>query len=239
MEKIDKNIVIILASGNGSRFGASLPKQYCNLGGRPLLMRTIDRFAEVIPAENILIVIDRAMEGLWKSLCEKERFASPRVTFGGSTRTESLAKALSALAHCPDDTVVMIHDGARPLVSEALIRRMASIPEGYAGAVPAVPVTDTLRHIEADGDSATVARSEYVAVQTPQSFTIGTLRKSFADYSKHSVTDDATMVQNVTGGKIALIDGEHGNIKVTNPIDMAIAEALLNLSQTTEDRPHC
>ncbi len=150
MEKIDKNIVIILASGSGSRFGASLPKQYCNLGGRPLLMRTIDRFAEVIPAENILIVIDSAMEGLWKSLCEKERFASPCVTFGGNTRTESLAKALSALAHCPDDTIVMIHDGARPLVSKDLIHRMASIPEGYEGAVPAVPVTDTLRHIEAN-----------------------------------------------------------------------------------------
>lgn len=222
-----KTIVIILASGSGSRFGASRPKQFCNFAGRPLLMHTIECFAKIMALDNILVVIDRAMDEEWKSLCRDNGFESPRTAFGGSTRTESLARALDALSAQADDTVVMIHDGARPLVSEGLIRRMAGIPSGYAGAVPAVAVTDTLRHVDADGESETVPRSEYVAVQTPQTFTLGTLRKAFANYAEHAVTDDATMVQRVTGGKIAIIEGEYSNIKVTNPMDMAIAEALL------------
>lgn len=229
---MDNTIAIILASGSGSRFGASMPKQFCELAGKPLLMHTVGCFSSVMPADNIMLVIDSRMEETWKSLCDAHGFASPRTVFGGSTRTESLAKALDALSAHADETVVMIHDGARPLASESLIRRMATIPDGYAGAVPAVPVTDTLRHIENDGvTSETVARNEYVAVQTPQTFTLGTLRKAFANYAEHTVTDDATMVQRVTGGRIAITEGEYGNIKVTNPTDMTIAEALLASTQ--------
>ena len=126
----------------------------------------------------------------------------------------------------------MIHDGARPLASENLIRRMTDIPDGYIGAVPAVAVTDTLRHLDkTNATSRTVDRSEYVAVQTPQTFTLGVLRESFANYSQHTATDDATLVQQITGGEIALIEGEYSNIKVTNPSDLVIAEALLNAKQ--------
>lgn len=224
---MENNIVIILASGSGSRYGASLPKQYCDLAGRPLLMHTIDCFSAIMPIKNILLVIDGMMTDTWLTLCDSHRFISPRIVYGGCTRTESLAKALEAISDLPDSTTIMIHDGARPLASEALIRRMAIIPEGYAGAVPAVAVTDTLRHIEADGSNATVNRSEYVAVQTPQTFLLGTLRKAFADYGQHSVSDDATMVEHVTGGKIAIIEGDHQNVKITNPGDIAIAEAIL------------
>lgn len=225
---MEKTRVIILASGSGSRFGASMPKQFCDFAGKPLLMHTIGCFSKIMPADNILLVIDSRMEETWKALCDAHGFVSPRTVFGGSTRTESLAKALEALQCEPEDVTVMIHDGARPLASESLIRRMATVPEGYAGAVPAVAVTDTLRHIDsADGSSETVARSEYVAVQTPQTFALGTLRKAFENYREYTVTDDATMVQRVTGGKIAIIKGEYGNIKVTNPVDMAVAEALL------------
>lgn len=228
MRREDKNIVIILASGSGSRYGASLPKQYCNFAGRPLLMHTIDCFTPIVPADNILVVIDAAMEEEWRSLCDSYDFTSPRTSHGGSSRTESLAKALDALSDYPDDTIVMIHDGARPLASESLIRRMTVVPDGYVGAIPAVAVTDTLRHLDkANATSHTVDRSEYVAVQTPQTFALGVLRKSFADYSLYTATDDASLVQKITGGEIAIIEGEYGNIKVTNPGDMAVAEALL------------
>lgn len=228
MKRENKNIVIILASGSGRRFGAALPKQYCNFAGRPLLMHTIDCFTAVVPIDNILVVIDGSMEEEWRSLCNSHNFTSPRITHGGSSRTESLAKALDALSDDPDETIVMIHDGARPLASESLVRRMTIIPDGYVGAIPAVAITDTLRRIDkANATSQTVDRSEYVAVQTPQTFTLGVLRKSFADYSLHTATDDASLVQKITGGEIAIIEGEYGNIKVTNPGDIIIAEALL------------
>lgn len=233
MTVTDNIMTIILASGSGRRFGAEMPKQFCNFLGRPLLMHTIDSFNGLIPADRILLVIDEKMKGLWDDLCREHGFRSPRIVYGGATRTASLVNALTALTSLPDDTTVMIHDGARPLVSAALIRRMASVPEGYAGAVPAIPVTDTLRTFDSQDDSMSVDRSRYVAVQTPQTFTLGTLRATFKNHSGESATDDATMVQKVTGGKIAIIEGETSNIKVTNPVDIDIATAIYRVSGLT------
>lgn len=224
---MDNTVAIILASGSGRRFGGPLPKQYCDLCGRPLLMHTIDAFAEVIPRKNILVVIDGMMDDLWQRLCSGHGYVSPAIAFGGRTRTESLAKALDSLSGYDDGTVAMIHDGARPIASEALIRRMTHIPEGFAGAIPVVPVTDTLRLTDAAGGSEPVDRSRYVAVQTPQTFALGTLRKVYSAFDGRSATDDATMVQRATGGRIALIEGEATNIKVTNPLDIAVAETLM------------
>lgn len=225
--KISDNVIaVILASGSGKRFGSELPKQFCNFLGRPLLMHTIDNFARLMPLGDILLVIDSRMEVKWHELCRAHSFTSPRTVFGGASRTASLVNALTALSGRHDDMTVMIHDGARPLAGDDLIRRMAVIPEGYAGAIPVTPVTDTLRMTAANGDSTTVDRSHYVAVQTPQTFTLGTLRTTFGHYDGEGATDDATMVQKVTGGKIALAQGETTNIKVTNPLDIHIAEAI-------------
>ncbi|MDE6317004.1 MAG: 2-C-methyl-D-erythritol 4-phosphate cytidylyltransferase, partial [Muribaculaceae bacterium] len=215
--------------------GSALPKQFCMLAGRPLLIHTVECFTRILPADDVLIVIDRAMDEMWKQICADYTFASPRIAYGGKSRTESLANALTALDNMSDDTIVMIHDGARPLATEHLVRSMMTIPEGCAGAIPAVAVTDTLRLIDGS-DSKTVDRSRYVAVQPPQTFTLGNLRKSFACYREHSVTDDATLVQLVTGGRIAIVEGEHSNIKVTNPIDMAVAETLYRLQHAN---PEC
>lgn len=230
MNGTSKTIAIILASGTGSRFGATLPKQFCMLANRPLLMHTIDRFSRVMPFDDILLVIDPAMQQLWQQQCNCYNFISPRIAFGGATRTESLANAMQSIVSETDDTIIMIHDGARPLVSNSLIRKMMAIPTGYVGALPATAITDTLRHVDTvNGNSTTVDRSQYVAVQTPQTFTLGDLRKSFLHYREHVVTDDATLVQTITGGRIAFIEGEYTNIKVTNPTDMAIAETLLKI----------
>ena len=220
-------IAVILASGRGSRFGAPLPKQFCELAGRPLLMHTIDAFAGCFSLEDILLVIDPAMEPFWQELCQRYGYRSPRIAFGGATRTESLAKALGALNGCDGNTLVLIHDGARPLVSDGLIRRMKQLREGYAGAVPVVPVTDTVRSVGADG-SHTVDRSTLRAVQTPQTFRLGTLRTAFADYRNLAATDDATLVQAVTGGAIDLVEGDTDNMKVTNPRDLLVAAAILH-----------
>ena len=217
---------VILASGRGTRFGAPLPKQFCDLAGCPLLMHTINAFKEYFPLEDIILVIDAVMEPLWHELCLRHDYRSPRVAFGGATRTESLAKALCALNDCADGTLVMIHDGARPLVSGGLIRRMSQLRDGYAGAVPVIPVTDTIRSVGSDG-SHTVDRSALRAVQTPQTFRLGTLRAAFADCGNSTATDDATLVQAVTGGAIDLVEGDADNMKVTNPRDLIIAAVIL------------
>lgn len=231
MENQEKIIAIILASGSGSRFGSDLPKQFCLMAGQPVLMRTINGFRSLLPDDNILVVLNAATESIWLELCGKYGFKSPHVTYGGDTRTKSLKNALDALETYDDNTVIMIHDGARPLLSAALIERMSSIPDGYVGAVPCVPVTDTLRKVDKVSGSHTVDRNCYVAVQTPQTFRLGTLRSAFRGYSGSGATDDATLVQNVTGGRIALIDGDTANIKVTNPNDIMIAEAILRKSE--------
>ena len=228
MKNCDKIKAIILASGSGSRFGAELPKQYCDMLGRPLLMHTIERFTKVMPLESILLVIDRTMDELWRQQCVSCGFTSPRIAYGGASRTESLARALYAMEGEDADAVVMIHDGARPLVSSGLIRRVSTIPDGAVGVIPAVTVTDTLRRIsKADGSNEAVDRSEYVAVQTPQTFRLATLRGSYERYAELAATDDATTVERATGGKIAIVEGDPTNIKVTNPLDIAIAETLL------------
>lgn len=231
MENQEKVVAIILASGSGQRFGSELPKQFCKMAGRPLLMHTIDSFRTILPDDNIMIVLNAGMKSLWYNLCGEYGFKSPKIAFGGDTRTKSLENALDTLEAYNDDTIIMIHDGARPLVSKSLIARMAVIPDGFVGAIPCIPVTDTLRHVEKSGESHTVDRGDYVAVQTPQTFCLGTLRATFRDSAGGIATDDATLVQNVTGGRIALVDGDPSNIKVTNPNDIMIAEAILRKSE--------
>lgn len=226
MENQKDVIAIILASGSGRRFGSELPKQFCMMNGRPLLMHTVDAFREVLPSENILVVINADMETLWREMCENFGYNTPKIAFGGDTRTKSLENALGALDDFDKDTVIMIHDGARPLVSEMMIKRMMKIPDGYVGAVPCLPVTDTLRCKDSDLGSHTVNRSNYVAVQTPQTFLLGTLRDTFRANNGIVATDDAALVQNFTGRRIALMEGDPLNIKITNPKDIRLAEAM-------------
>lgn len=229
MKQKSDAIAVIVAAGRGLRFGAELPKQFCALGGRPMVMTTIERFAEVVDSKNIILVIDPSMRPLWRRLCDDYGFESPRLVDGGDSRAESVANAIASLGE-EDDRIVMIHDGARPLVSAKLLRRMSALPDGYSGAVPVAPVTDTLREKISGDNSVTVDRSRYAAVQTPQTFTLGILRRAYGkDADISSFTDDASAVEQQGLGKIALIEGEKSNIKVTSPEDMAIAETLMQL----------
>lgn len=222
--------IIILAAGSGARFGASLPKQFCDLDGKPVLMQTIDNMRRAAPGATITLVLSATMEAMWKEMCSTHGFASPQVVYGGATRYHSTANALG----CVKDgcRIVMVHDGARPFPTPSMLAGLhdALDDPDCDGAIPAVPVTDTLRHIEPDGSSHAVDRSSYRAVQTPQAFPAEKLLNAFAtcDVPAEKLTDDASVMEAAGFGRFVLTVGDVHNIKITNPGDLDIAGIFLD-----------
>ena len=214
---------VVAAAGSGTRFGAA--KQFADLGGRPVLDRSVAGAAAC--AEGVVAVVSAGPTrppGLRDRLVGLVRPAAVRVVTGGETRSESVRRGLEAVP--ADAEVVLVHDGARPLASADLCRRVvAAVRAGADAAVPTVPVADSLRR-----RGAAVDRSEFAAVQTPQGFRAAALRAAHAAGAE--ATDDATLVE-AAGGRVVLVDGEPGNIKITHPADLQIAEALLD----EPDRP--
>jgi len=220
--------VIIVAAGSGRRFGSPLPKQFCNLAGRPLLMHTIDAMRESVPSSRVLLVLHSDYISLWHELCQRHKFSEQGIDIvsGGDTRSQSVRNALANVP-CSADVYVLVHDGARPLADHAVTTRvMQALEAGDAAVVPAIPVTDSLRHVSPDGNSDAVDRSNYVAVQTPQGFRADILHKAYD--GSDAATDDASLVQSVFPDiKISITPGAAYNIKITSPTDIAVAEALM------------
>ena len=201
---------IIVAAGTGSRFGGDLPKQYCLLQGRPLLMTTIERLRRATPEAHILLVVSAGMHSFWDELCAQHGFTSPAVVHGGATRFESVSRGIAAV---PEDAeAISVHDGARPLIDADTVARTLS----------------ALEQSGADGSSAIVDRTGIVAVQTPQVFRAASLRRAYALPFSPQFTDDASVME-AAGGRIALAEGNTYNIKVTRPADLRLAETLLSL----------
>lgn len=226
---------IIVAAGTGSRYGARLPKQFLPLDGdRVVLMSTIDAFRQR-QGEEVILVISREMEKHWLDACRAVGFESPRLVYGGATRHQSVANALKSLGTVGPDDIVTVHDGARPVVSAALIERILEpLTVGRSRAVvPAVAVTDSLRQIEPDGMSRAVDRSLFRAVQTPQAFIARDLIAAFEQTETAEMTDEATAIERAGLGPIELVDGDVHNIKITNPGDFEIARIYL---QNIHDR---
>lgn len=223
------NRIIIVAAGTGNRFGGDIPKQFALLAGRPVLMRTIDAFRCHMPDAGICVVLSQSAIPYWKTLCDQYSFESPEIVCGGSSRTESVHNALMALKHCNDNTLVFIHDGARPIVTAAMLHREIGAFDStdIEAVVPCTPLTDSLMTNVTD-DAAAVDRSTLVAVQTPQVFRAKTILKAYAAMSADDVlTDDASVVGKYAGASIHLVEGEQKNIKITYPLDLKIAELYL------------
>ena len=211
--------VVIVAAGSGSRFGGNLPKQFCLLAGRPVLMHTVDRLREALPTAELVLVVSHSMKDYWLQLCADHAFASPRLVMGGATRSDSVRNAVLSLNG--DYDVIMVHDGARPLVPSACVQAVEA-----AMADPAVPVTDSLRRVDGNGTSVAVDRAVYRAVQTPQAFRADKMRAAYASISE-SFSDDASLMESLGHSNFVLTPGAPENIKITNPADLAIAETLL------------
>lgn len=214
---------IIVAGGRGLRMGGELPKQFLPLCGKPVLMRTLELFEGEV--SRIILVLPEDHIPFWQELCQRYHFTLPHtVALGGETRFHSVR---SGLSHLSQEGLVAVHDGVRPLISSALIRRSFEEAERSGAALPACPVTDSLRLRQDEGKSEAVDRSRYVAVQTPQTFDLGRLQQAYQQAYSPLFTDDASVYEAASLGSITLIDGEETNIKLTTPRDLLLAELLL------------
>lgn len=218
---------IIVAAGSGSRFGSSLPKQYCLMGERPVVMETIDRMRRFGGKDaEIVLVISADMEELWNELCDRHGFVSPPTVHGGASRAESVRNALSHPIALQAD-IITVHDAARPLLTQKLMDSVMALRSGSDGNIPAVNVTDSLRKVTESG-SAAVDRSEFRAVQTPQAFRGDLLRKAYQQPLSPTFTDDASVMEAAGFTGLDLVEGDPRNIKITNPGDIDIALLHLN-----------
>lgn len=205
--------------------GSEVPKQFLPIGGKPVLMRTIERFHEYDKSLQIILVLPHEQQEYWQRLCTDYSFPIPHhVVEGGDTRFQSSKNGLSAI---PSDAqgVVGIHDGVRPFVSVEVIRRCFEKAHESKAAIPVLPVNDTLRLIDRQGGGKNVLRSDYRIVQTPQTFDIQLLKKAFCQRYREQFTDDASVVE-ALGQKVEMVEGNRENIKITTPFDLKIAEIL-------------
>lgn len=215
--------VIIVAGGKGERMKADMPKQFLSLGGLPVLMRTMNVFFRYDEKMQFILVLPGKQIVFWKDLCEQYQFSIPHtIVGGGETRFHSVLNGLNTIEHAE---LIAVHDGVRPLVSLHTIAACFETAKKLATAVPVISPTESLREIKND-DSLAVNRANFRLVQTPQIFEADILKRAYKQPYIESFTDDASVVES-TGIKINLVEGNRENIKITNPVDLKIAELLL------------
>ena len=221
------NYVVIVAGGKGLRMGGDVPKQFLLLGGKPVLMRTIERFHAFDAQLLIILVLPPNQQGYWHELCLAHHFKLPYLLAdGGATRFESVRNGLALI---PNDTqgVVAMHDGVRPMVSVKGIERCFAMACKAQAVIPVTPVVETLRQIMPDGVSQTVNRDAYRLVQTPQTFDLQLLKQAYQQPYSTAFTDDASVVE-ALGMQITMVEGNKENIKITTPFDLDVCERLLH-----------
>lgn len=215
---------VIVAAGSASRMGG-IDKVMAPLGGEPMICRTVRAFQDCDAIKEIVIVTREDLILPITQLCTE--FTKVRaVVRGGSSRQESVKLGLSAFSEKME--LAAVHDGARPLISQAVIDRTVRAAHTYGGAAPAIPVKDTIKVYEGGFIASTPDRETLRAVQTPQVFDLDLLRGALEKAEKDgaAVTDDCSAVERL-GMKIRLVEGEERNLKVTTPMDLKIAEMLL------------
>ncbi len=219
-----RTIAIIVAGGSGTRFGAELPKQFLNLKGLPILMRTIQAFGDDF---DVIVTLPEGQMELWRQLCEKFNFAVPHsVVAGGETRWHSVKNALDSIGDVDGVDVIAVHDGVRPMVTAEIISRTLEAARRDGAAIPVVALNDSVRQVVGD-DSHALDRSSLRAVQTPQVFDARLLVDAYQQPYDPTFTDDASVVEKF-GHHVALVEGDPMNLKITRPMDLALAEYLLN-----------
>lgn len=217
--------IIIVAGGKGLRMGSDIPKQFLPIGGKPVLMRTLERFRQYSPSLQIILVLPKAQQDYWQKLCKEYAFdIDYQLADGGETRFHSVQ---NGLAKIPDNAqgVVGVHDGVRPFPSIDVIRNCYETAREKKAVIPVIPVVETVRHLKGD-TSVTVPRNEYRLVQTPQTFDIQLLKEANRQPYNEGFTDDASVVETF-GFNITLVEGNRENIKITTPYDLKIAEVLI------------
>lgn len=216
--------VLIVAGGKGLRMESDLPKQFLPIGGKPVLMYTIEAFHRFDRTIKIILVLPKEQQTYWQELCAKHSFVIEHtVVDGGETRFHSVKNGLV----CVDSGLVGVHDGVRPFVSPEVIKRCYELAAIKKAVVPVIDMVETVRHITATG-SETVNRNDYKLVQTPQVFDAELLKQAYAQEYTPFFTDDASVVE-AMGVSVCLAEGNRENIKITTPFDLKISSVLVNV----------
>jgi len=220
-----KKYAIIVAGGTGTRMGRALPKQFLLLHDKPVLYYTLKTFLESFDDMNIILVLPEEFSDIGKEIIDAFfDYSRIQVTFGGETRFHSVQNGLKLVQ---DESIIFVHDAVRCLVSINLIHLCYEHTLQMGSAVPVIRSKDSVRVLNEEGnDNEVMDRNKVVLVQTPQTFHSKILLPAFEIDYKERFTDEATVVE-AFGLKISLVEGEEDNIKITRPVDLLIAEALL------------
>ncbi len=219
----NKEYALIVAGGKGTRIKSKVPKQFLDLDGVPVLMRTINTFYSYSPAITVIVVLPEDDFPLWEELCLLHKYNKPLLlTKGGDTRFQSVKNGLDKIK---GDGLVAIHDGVRPLVSEDIIGASFRLAAVHGSAVAAVRLKESIRMTDQDNTKA-MDRSRFRLVQTPQTFTVSLIKNAYQTKEDASLTDDASVAERA-GHVISLFEGSYENIKITTPEDLIVAEALI------------
>lgn len=218
--------VLIVAGGKGLRMGGEIPKQFIPIGGKPVLMHTVEAFYRYDESIRIIIVVPTEQQAYWKELCKQYQFRIPhQIADGGETRFHSV---LNGLQLAPGEGLVGVHDGVRPFVSRQVIYDCFTAAETYQAVIPVTGIVETVRQLDNTG-SHTVDRNRYRLVQTPQVFSTSLLKAAYQQPYSEVFTDDASVVE-AYGTPVHLVEGNRENIKITTPFDLQLANVLLECS---------
>ena len=232
-----KKYLIVTAGGSGTRMGGTVPKQFLELGGKPILRLTLEKFLDAVPDLHVITVLPEAHVSTWRQYCQKANFACPqRLVKGGFTRFHSVKNALEFV---PDGVLVAVQDGVRPLLSIDKIRELFTAAQRVPALIPVLPVTDTLKVLQKGADGILrstgepIDRSRIWGAQTPQIFHSEDLKAAYSQGYDTLFTDDASVAEKY-GIPLTFAEGERYNLKITTPEDLVLAQAIVDSSLRSE-----
>ena len=218
---IEALFAIIVAGGSGTRMQSQLPKQFMAVGGKPVLMHTLQRFRDFSPDIQIILVLPESQMAAWEILCREHGFqVTHRTVAGGKTRFLSVGNGLARITD--GNGLVAIHDGVRPFVPVSVIAASFAAAAAHGTGIAAVACKDSIRQL-AGTQSVALDRGQIRLVQTPQTFRVGLLRQAFENAPHTDFADDASVAE-AAGHAIHLVEGSYRNIKITTPEDLLVAE---------------
>lgn len=229
-----KTVAIVLAAGRGKRMQSDVAKQYMLVKGKPVLYYSLKAFQDSVADEIVLVTAESEISYCKEEIVERYGFDKvKKVVAGGKERYHSVYNGLQA---CEDADIVLIHDGARPFVDNAIIGRNINMVKEYGACVTGMPVKDTIKIADDNGYVKETPRRDLIwTIQTPQTFRYELIKKSYDVFfekeeencQRYSVTDDSMMAELFGGLKVKLVEGSYNNVKITTPEDMVLAEAIL------------
>jgi 2-C-methyl-D-erythritol 4-phosphate cytidylyltransferase len=222
-----KKYIIVVAGGKGLRMGGETPKQFQLIGGKPVVMVTLERLHAIDPSVQLILVLPAEHIEEWKRLSREYSFAVPLLLAqGGSTRFHSVQNGLAQVDDI-EEALVGVHDGVRPFVSREMLDNCFREALVHGAAIPMIDLQDSLRHIVGgNGVTEVVPRDRYKLVQTPQVFRLSLLRRAYEQRFVEMFTDDASVVE-ALGEQVVCVEGNRENIKLTTPFDLMVAKTLM------------